>query len=113
MHIDTYDFGKMVIDGKGYDHDVIVLQDRVIGNWWRKEGHHLRKEDLEEVIRSHPHLLVIGTGMHGFMQVPEETVKDLREEGIETLILKTREACKVFNGQERKKGVAAAFHLTC
>ena len=113
MNIDTYDFGKVVIDGREYSSDIILLPDRILDHWWRKEGHRLQKEDLEAVIASGVHLLVIGTGMHGMMQVPAETLSYLERKGITSLVLKTREACRAFNEQGKKGGVIGAFHLTC
>ncbi len=113
MHIDSYEFGRMTVDGEVYSSDLIILPDRIIGNWWRAQGHSLSTEDLKEVVRYPLHLLLLGTGMYGMMQVPETTVRELKEKGIETLILKTKEAYRIFNEQAGKGGVAAAFHLTC
>lgn len=113
MHIDTYDFGKVVIDGKSYDSDVILLPDRVLDHWCRKVGHRLQVEDLDAVLERSAPLLVIGTGMHGMMKVPEETVAYLKGKGIESLALKTREACSAFNEHGKKGSVIGAFHLTC
>ncbi len=113
MHIDSYDFGRMVIDGKVYGKDLIILPDRLIENWWRGQGHRLSAEDLEEAFRFPLNLLVVGTGMYGMMQVPEETVRFLKERGINALIQKTKDACLVYNEQADKDRVAGAFHLTC
>ncbi len=35
MHIDSYSFGSMTVDGTGYGHDLIVFPDRVMSGWWR------------------------------------------------------------------------------
>lgn len=113
MHIDSYDFGRMVIDGKVYDKDLIILPESVIGNWWRGQGHCLLKDDLGEVVKLPLSLLVVGTGMYGMMQVLEETVRFLKERGINALIQKTKDACLVYNEQADKSRVAGAFHLTC
>ena len=50
--IDSYRFGQVVIDGDPYTKDVIILPERVIGGWWRKEGHALHPADLEVVIEA-------------------------------------------------------------
>ncbi|RLI41160.1 hypothetical protein DRO69_11945, partial [Candidatus Bathyarchaeota archaeon] len=64
--IDSYDFGVIVIKGKRYTSDVIVLPEKVIDGWWRKEGHSLHMEDLKEVIEREPkpEVLVVGTGYY-------------------------------------------------
>ena len=48
--IDSYIFGKIVIDGQDYDRDVIVYPDYVERNWWRKEGHELCIDDIKSSI---------------------------------------------------------------
>ena len=95
--IESYGFGKIVIDGKTYSKDVIIFPDRVIDNWWRKEGHRLDKEDIEEVIREKPEVLVVGTGYYNQMSVPKETKEYVESHGIELKIVETAEAQKMFN----------------
>ena len=113
MHIDSYDFGKMVIDGSLYTSDVILVRGRIIGNWWRASGHRLAAEDLKECTEELLDLLVVGTGMFGRVEVPEETIQYLKEKGIEPLIETTKKAYKIYNEQADKGAIAGAFHLTC
>ncbi len=61
MKIDTYSFGKIVIDGRTYTSDVIIYPDHVDASWWRKEGHYLRPVDLTDVVKAKPAVLIIGT----------------------------------------------------
>ena len=112
--IDSYRFGEITVEGVRYTRDLIILPGGVRPNWWRREGHRLSLEDLEEVLREKPEVLVVGTGYSGLMRVPKELVERLREEGIEVMIQRTGEAWKTYNrllGEGRR--VAAAFHLTC
>jgi len=112
MKIESYSFGRMVINGRTYTSDLIIVGDEVFPNWWRKEGHCLRPEDLKTVVDSKPDVLVIGTGAHGIMSLPAETIKYLEEAGIEVICQPTGQAVETFNQiTDRKK--AAAFHLTC
>lgn len=113
MKVDGYEFGKIVIGGTSYDSDTIILSDRVMDHWWRKEGHSLHAGDLGEVVDDHPRLLIVGTGMFGMMKIPEQTEAFLRDRGIEMMALKTKDACTMFNEKRGEGGVAAAFHLTC
>jgi hypothetical protein len=112
--IDGYSFGRIVIKGREYDHDVIVYPDRIKPNWWRKEGHRLYPEDLESVIDYKPEYLIIGCGASCRMDVPEETRKYLEDKGIKVIVLNTYEAYKKYNDMV-KDGykVVAALHLTC
>ena len=114
MHIDSYSFGSMIVDGKRYASDLIVFPDKVKSSWWRVEGHSLCMEDLEEVIEYNPEVLVIGKGASGCMDVPESTKKLLEEKNIEMIDKNTGEAYRVFNDQvERGRKAVGAFHLTC
>ncbi len=112
MKIDSYTFGRIVIDGRTYTSDVIIFPDRVFSPWWRKEGHLLQMEDLTEVVNEKPELLIIGCGYSGVMQVPRELIQELERLGIEVVIKRTTEAVRLFNEAGRKKKIAA-FHLTC
>ena len=111
--IDSYDFGRIVINGKRYNSDLIVFPDKVREGWWRKEGHRLHVEDLKDVLEAKPEMLVVGTGHSGLMTVPPETRKHVESEGIELIAQKTTEACKTFNRLVKSRKVVAALHLTC
>jgi hypothetical protein len=112
MRIDSYSFGRIVIDGKIYTRDVLIFSDRVISPWWRKDGHLLAMEDLQDVLREKPDVLVIGKGYSGVMKVPDALVKVLAIEGIRVVVKDTAEAVGVFNILNNPKKVAA-LHLTC
>ncbi|MFQ5948621.1 MAG: MTH938/NDUFAF3 family protein, partial [Acidimicrobiia bacterium] len=65
MHIDDYEYGRIVIDGREERKDVILTRSRIYPNWWRKEGHALSLEDLDPVVTQRPGVLVVGTGTAG------------------------------------------------
>jgi hypothetical protein len=111
--IDSYDFGRIVINGRQYITDLIVFTDRVKDGWWRKEGHNLHIKDLDEAIKDNPKVLIVGTGYSGLMKVPAETKEYVESKGIELIAQNTTEACKTFNRLVKSKKVVAALHLTC
>jgi hypothetical protein len=114
MHIDSYQFGEIAIDGASYSSDLIIFGDSVQSNWWRKQGHSLSVEDLETVIAAKPSVLVVGCGASGIMKVPEQTRQALREQGIRVEALDTYKAVQRFNElSEGGEKPAAALHLTC
>ncbi len=92
--IERYRFGEIVIDGRHYSNDVIVYPDRIDGRWWREEGHSLALSDVWEVLQSPPEVLVIGQGSAGRMVVPGETLRRLRDSGMEVIAEPTEQACK-------------------
>ncbi len=63
--IARYGFGRIVVDGNEHTRDLIILPDRVVGNWWRRDGHALVNEALRDVLDELPTHLVVGTGAHG------------------------------------------------
>lgn len=114
MHIDSYEFGRIVIDGVGYGCDLIILGGTVEENWRRVRGHSLCIEDLESVISARPSVLVVGCGAYGVMKAPEETCEALSAHDIQVEALKTGEAVERFNElAESGVNAAAALHLTC
>jgi hypothetical protein len=113
MRITEYSFGRITVDGRDYDADVIIYPDRVDGSWWRREGHRLEIEDLAGVLAARPEVVVLGTGHDGMMDVPEGTLARLRALGLEVHSARTAEAVRIFNELEPRRRVVAALHLTC
>ena len=114
MHIDEYEFGRMVVDGKAHRRDLLLLPDGVRAEWWREEGHSLSRADLADVFEAKPEVLVIGTGAEGVMGVPPETRRALEEAGIRAIIEQTGSAVGRYNALAAAgTRVAGAFHLTC
>jgi hypothetical protein len=111
--IESYEFGRIVIKGKGYATDVIIYPDRVEDNWWREEGHSLSPVDLWAVVQAKPEVLVVGTGYSGLMRVLPGTEKHLREQGIRLIAERTTEAIRIYNQLCQSTRVVAALHLTC
>jgi len=114
MHIDSYQFGKIVIDGVDYSSDCIILGNSVQANWWRKQGHLLSAEDLQPIIAAKPTVLIVGCGASGLMNISDEGRHVLLEEDIQLEAVDTAKAVERFN-ELSKTGVniAAALHLTC
>ncbi len=114
MRINSYSFGKIVIDGESYSNDLIIFPDKIVSDWWRKEGHSLCPDDLKKVFEQSVDILIIGTGASGVMSIPEDTKKVIESKGIKIIVLKTKKACKKFNELiEKDENVAAGLHLTC
>lgn len=114
MHIDSYEFGRIIVDGETYTSDCLVFQDHVEPDWWRRQGHNLFVGDLESVLAAEPEILVVGCGAYGVMQVSGEVRALLQQKNIQVEALKTAEAVKRYNElSESGRKAAAAIHLTC
>jgi hypothetical protein len=111
--IDSYEFGMIVIDGKRYSSDVIIYPNNVKDDWWRKKGHQLGVDDLENVIEVNPEVIVVGMGNPGLMRVLPETEKYIQSKGIKLIVQSTPDACKTYNQLSSSQKVIALLHLTC
>jgi len=111
--IESYQFGRVVIDGQVYTCDVIVYPERVEGGWWRKEGHKVHRADLEGRLPEGTEVLVVGTGAYGCMEVLPEAREFLEGRGVELVTAETGRACDLFNSLSSTRKTVAALHLTC
>jgi hypothetical protein len=113
--IDGYGFGHVRVDGAEHTKDVIVLPDRVVGNWRRRDGHSLVIEDLDEVLDELPQRLVVGCGADGRLRPDPSVGEALARRGVEVEALPTAEAVERYSelAAESPAAVAAALHLTC
>ena len=113
MQIESYDFGKIVIDGAVYTSDILLYPDKVDSSWWREEGHNLSSRDIEAVFASEPEVVIIGTGFYGVMSVPQEVQNYIISKGIRLEVHPTKDACNKYNEIAKSARTVGAFHLTC
>lgn len=112
--IESYSFGKIVVEGRTYTHDIKIINDRVVPDWWRKNGHRLTSEDIPDILSARPDLLVVGRGYSGMMVIDPGLRNALNEAGIALIDDRSAEAVNIFNRRYRRgERVAAGFHLTC
>ncbi len=111
--IDSYSFGRIVVNGQTYTADLIIFPDRILSSWWRITGHKLCLKDVEEALKEEPQAIVIGTGFAGLMKVEEEVRQYTQSKGILLFIEKTKKAAQKFNAISAQKKTIGAFHLTC
>jgi len=113
VRLSNYRFGSVNVNGVPYTEDIQVLPDGAVKGWWRKEGHRVHPEDLEDALATNPELVIIGTGYGGRMEITTEAKVLLTERGIELLALKTAEAVEAYNELAPKRRACALLHLTC
>lgn len=113
-HVDAYSFGRIVIDAKAYNADLIMFPHGIRPDWRRMSGHTVCLDDLESVVDYHPEVLVVGTGSAGQMHMEEAAREYLKQEGVRCIEQQTAEAVRTFNAQvEKGTRTAGVFHLTC
>ncbi len=110
--LERYSFGRVTVDGEEHTRDLIVLPDRVVSDWWRREGHSLAIEDLDEVLDELPGRLVLGVGAYGQLRPDAAVIAELERRGMQVECLPTDAAvCRYGELDERR--TAVALHLTC
>jgi hypothetical protein len=110
--LEDYSFGRIVVDGEEHTRDLIVLPNRVVSNWWRRDGHSLVMEDLEGVAGELPERLIVGCGAHGQLRPDPGVIEALRKRGVDVEALHTGEAVERYRESDERR-TAAALHLTC
>jgi len=111
--IEEYSFGKIKIDGKEYNHDVIIFSDHVQGEWWRKEGHELCLDDMKTILDKDFDVFIMGNGHDGVLKVLPEVHDKMKELGKEFIVGKTGDVIKKCNTLSKEKKVICGLHLTC
>jgi hypothetical protein len=112
--IKYYEFGRMIVGEKEHHSDLKIIGGVVIPSWWRKEGHVVDLEDVDDILAVKPEILVVGMGDPGRMQVSDSLRSALVSTHIELIEEPTAKAVATFNRlSESGRKVAGAFHLTC
>jgi hypothetical protein len=112
--IEAYSFGKMTINGLEYTADLIIYPGgRIRDSWWRRDGHRLDLEDIEDLAGEKPEVIIAGTGAFGLVKPARTLRARLKEQGIDFIAYPTEEAVRRYREVSREKRVGACFHLTC
>lgn len=114
MTIENFSFGNIVVNGITYTDDIKIIRGSVIPTWWRKSGHQVNIDDIQDIIEAKPNILVLGKGKPGMMKSTRSLCEFLKQNNIELIEEKTSKAIKTFNRLFKQgKNVCAGFHLTC
>ena len=112
--IESYSFGHMIIDGISYTKDVIIYpDDSILSPWWRKQGHVLGVNDLQDLIAAAPEIIICGTGAMGVMRPSAALEENLRANNIDFIAQRSAKAVETYNQLSGEKKIGGCFHLTC
>ena len=115
--IDRTRFGSVTIDGKAYEHDVLIrlggkvekrkkLSKAVYGT-----SHIISLAEARHVHQKGAELLLIGAGQHGTVTLSEEAAAYLERHRCQVQLLPTPEVIPVWNQAEGT--VIGLVHVTC
>ncbi|WP_461833846.1 Mth938-like domain-containing protein [Desulfothermus sp.] len=114
VQIQEYRFGYIKISGKTYTHDLKIIGNIVIPNWWRSEGHKVLQRDIKDILEHGVEIIVIGQGDPGLMKVDPSLKNYLKKQKIKLIEKPTKDAISEFNRLYKEgRKVGAGFHLTC
>lgn len=110
-------FGKIEIDGRRFDRDVVVEGGRVRR---RKKGPSKPYRDryghtplsADEAIPWSAPRLIVDTGADGQLPIMPELYDEARRRGVEVVARSTAEACELLKATDPRE-VAAVLHVTC
>ena len=118
MTIDSTIFGAITIDGKTYEHDVIV---RLSGEVVKRKkklskklygtSHVLSEDEAKFLFEKGCDQIVIGSGQMGNVRQSPEAEAYFERKGCEVLLKPTPEAIQTFNRSRAKR--IGLFHVTC
>jgi len=115
MTIESTTFGVITIDGKTYEHDVVVrLSGEVVKrkkNLSKKLSHVLSEDEAKFLFEKGCDQVVIGSGQMGNVHLSPEAEAYFERKGCEVLLKPTPEAIHVFNRSRAKR--IGLFHVTC
>ena len=118
MKIESTTFGAITIDGKTYEHDVVIrlsgevvkrkkkLSKKIYGT-----SHTLSEDEARFVFQKGCDQVVIGSGQMGNVHLSPEAEVYFEKKGCEVLLTPTPEAIRVFNRSRAKR--IGLFHVTC
>jgi len=116
VRIERFSFGSIQIDGKTYDHDV-VLDRGAIRKRNKKPSRQLRSEyghtplSLSEKIPWNCRRLVVGTGAQGALPLVPELRREAERRGVELVAVPTAEAIALLEKDSERTN--AVLHVTC
>lgn len=94
--IRAYQPGLIQVNDQMFATSIIITPDKLINTWPPQSIEELRRDDLVDVIKLQPSILIIGTGHD--LQFPDLKIYgDLINYGIGVEIMNTHAACRTYN----------------
>jgi hypothetical protein len=116
--INSFSFGFIVVDGKQYVNDVVILPDGTVkereGSKARLGSHTITWSDVVRIANEQPEFIVIGTGTSALAKLSEDAGINLRQANLNLVVLPSPQAVEKFSQlTDEGKRVAAFIHITC
>ena len=116
--IDATQFGSITIDGKTFEHDVIIRMDGEVKKRKKKlskaifgSSHTVSLEEARYVYEKGVKRIIIGSGQYGVVKLSDEAMDFFRKKKCQVELLPTPKAIQIWNNAP--KNVIGLFHVTC
>jgi hypothetical protein len=117
-HIDSATFGSIVVNGKTYDHDILISLEGKVSKRKKRlskmvfgTSHVISQAEAEYIFEPGTRKLIIGAGHNGMVILSNEAADFFRTRECEVILLPTPEAVDAYNSSPGIfKGL---FHVTC
>ena len=116
--IDRTQFGSITIDGKVYEHDVLIRLGGQVKKRKKKlskavygTSHTISLAEAKHLYQKGAVRLLIGAGQHGTIELSEEAAAYLERHRCQVELLPTPEVLPIWNQAEG--AVIAMLHVTC
>ena len=116
MRFGRFAFGSIEVDGKTYEHDLVIDRGKVRkrrkgpSKAFRPQYGHTPLS-LAEDIPWNCARLVVGTGADGALPVMQDVAEEARRRGVQLVVLPTSRALQEL--VEARKDTNAILHVTC
>jgi len=116
MRFGQFTFGSIEVDGKTYEHDLVVDRGRVRkrrkgpSKPFRPRYDHTPLSLAEDIPWSCGRL-VVGSGANGALPVMEDVAEEARRRGVQLVVLPTSQALEELG--RARKDTNAILHVTC
>src|SRR5262249_35959708 len=118
MKIDSTTFGSITIDGRTYEHDVVIRlsgevlkRKKKLSKKYYGTSHVLSKEEAKFVFERGCDELIVGSGQMGNVRLSPEAEAYFKKKDCKVLLQLTPDAIQVFNESHAKK--IGLFHVIC
>lgn len=118
MRIDGTRFGSITIDGRTYDHDVVVALSGEVRKRKKKlskeqygTSHIISKAEAKSVFEKGCEEIFVGAGQDGNLRLSPEAQAYLEKHACRIVLQRTPEAVRSFNRSRAHK--IALMHVTC
>jgi hypothetical protein len=118
MEIESTKFGNITIDGKAYEHDVVirlsgevVKRKKKLSKKYYGTSHVMSKDEAKFIFEKGCAEVIVGSGQMGNVHLSPEAEAYFAKKGCKVLLQPTPEAMHVFNKSHAKK--IGLFHVTC